>query len=828
MILRIRGFSPPIRNPKPNKDTMKNLLLTTTAILLSAAGVAPAAGFVMYDFEPDWQHEDWRVSLQQSQSVEPSPRFGTNGPTSMRLRAEPSSIAPEFGLRLWDNNYEPYNRLSMDLTNRSTEEVRLIVGLLGDNRNGYRFHVTVPPLSHKRVVHKIDLPSFVRHDNIHFLTLTAEEDMPVDVHVDNIVALRKDDPEPDAEAATLGDQIAALRQGALRADIDAIRADLRLADLGLPEATAFLSDRLDTLDAKAIEGLDDTSTLSLARDVRNARHTLDRFKELADQLAHASHDTSGGFLVGFADSMVKVMPKHLPANLDISGRVDLSLAGGEFESFQAAVVPFRGKVEDVAVRMSELTAPDGAKIASDRIDVDLQAYVKTEMRTEPTVDYMGWWPDPLIDTDETVDVDMGDLQSWWIRVRAPRDQSPGVYTGTLTVSAAGVEDLTFPVSVKVHEFNVPKHAPIPTAVTYVGRSLLKFPSITPESWEELKYAHTDMLNDYYMNMDSIYNRADPERFDAVDWDLVKYQKEKGTLVGFNITHFHGTKRELYDSIRPYYEKAKELGVLRHAYLYGYDETPPYTWEGIEESTKGLEEKFPELMTMVTSQDHSYGFNSPIKHLDAWCPILSRYNPTLAEKAREEGRHVWWYTCVWPPHPYPNVFVDYPSVDNRVLTGLFHMKYRPDGFLYYATTMWRGDEELNTYPYSNWNPNSFGTTNGDGSYFVLGEGGKLIPTIRVENYRDGFEDLAYYMILNHQVRLAEEGGPESSDSRWLARAKAALERVHDYVPSRERWTTAPADIRDYREELAGLIEASPVRDTNPWKGGMGIRGIDWNR
>lgn len=803
-----------------------NRLFALLFFAMTAAMVQ--AQYVMYDFEQPWQFEDWSVSQPGAQHVTRVSRFGTQGSTAVHLDALASSQASEFKLRLWDNNYEPYDRIAFDITNASVDEVRLVVGLIGDIDNGYRFHVTVPPLTHKTIVHKIKLPKFIRHDNIHFMTFTAEPGMAVDVYIDNIVALRKDEKASEIESEKLAKEIAELRKRKVMAMINQTRGALHAQDFDLPKARAMLLDELQELEKQANEmEFSQGATLALVDDIRKLGQTADRFEEIASYLKEYDKPTDAGFLVGFADSMRKIMPRHLRTHLDIEDAVELSLAGGEKEAFQVAVVPFNRAAQNVTVEMSDLKGPDGATINKDAIDTDLMAYTKTAMRTTPGVEYIGWWPDPIIDTDEAVDVALGDVQSWWVRINASRDQEPGVYTGTLTVKADGQDDLVFSVTAEVYGFNVPRHAPIPTAVTYLNRNMLEFPPIgSKEKWEEVKFDHTDVLNDYYINIDSIYNWANPDRFDAVDWELMEYQREKGTLVSFNLSHFNDAKDKLIESIQPYYEEAKKRGMLKHAYIYGFDETPPYSWQSIEDATKKLNEEFPEVMTMVTSQDHSYGFNSPIKHLGAWCPIISRYNPTLAEQAREKGRKVWWYTCIWPPHPYPNVFVDYPAIDNRVLTGLMHMKYQPDGFLYYATSIWRSVEGLSKYPYSDWNPNSYGNTNGDGSYFVLGADGSLIPTIRIENYRDGFEDLAYYMILEHQVKTYEKSNSHVDDA-WLRKAKDALAQIDQYVRSRTDWPKDPEQIYNYRAELAKLIEASPIKDTDPWKNGMGVRGLPRN-
>ena len=50
---------------------------------------------------------------------------------------------------------------------------------------------------------------------------------------------------------------------------------------------------------------------------------------------------------------------------------------------------------------------------------------------------VGWWPDPILDFQHSADIAKGDCQAFWVRVRAPQDQPPGLYRGKLTVDLAG-------------------------------------------------------------------------------------------------------------------------------------------------------------------------------------------------------------------------------------------------------------------------------------------------------------------------------------------------------------------------------------------------------
>jgi len=816
------------------KPTLFRLVLTSFLVPVVLNGE-----YVVYDFEPSWQFEDWETNQPAGQSVTPSEHFVVGGKRSARFEADALPVAPVFKTRVWENDWEPYDRLAMDFVNPTGRAQRLEV-FVGDEVTGYTFRVDLPPLSHLRKVAELKIPENVRKENINQIVISSKKGRKALFYVDNIALLREGEPpmpekgsrskdmELESPPVALGRELNA--HVGLLAEKKAVEISRTAEELGtdLPEAATYLSEQVSAL-RERIDGLPEVSaSREVFRELTRLGMTADRFGAAARRLKAHPEFRGMGYLVGHADAMVKVMPKHLPVDLRMSEGVSLSLAGGEKEGFQVAVMPFAGPARDVRVEIGGMTGPDGAVLNDKQTEVDLVGFVKTEKATDPDIPYIGWWPDVLIPTDEAMDVAMGDVQTWWVRIRAPRDQTPGVYTGAVTVSGEGAEPYKIPVKVTVRGFNVPPHAPIPTAITYVHRDLLKYKPIgTKERWEELKYEHTDFLAEYMMGMDSLYRPADTEHIHSVDWDLIRYMKDTGRLVAFNLGYLHGPEDKNIDVFRPNYEKAKELGVLDHAYIYGFDERGRDQYPKIEAAARRVKEEYPEVkLVMTTAQDHSYGFDSVMKTPTGWCPILSRYNPTLAEKAREIGREIWYYTCVWPPHPYPNIFVEYPNIENRILSGLMLAHYRPDGYLYYQTTMWADNYEgVTDYPYTNWNPNSFGDVNGDGLYFLLAEDGSPLATVRVENYRDGLEDLSYYMILQHQVNLLGSAEREA-EMAWKAEAEEALAATGTHIRSRIDWTDAPEDLQAYRTRLAELIEASPVKDTNPWKDGMGVLGLDW--
>jgi hypothetical protein len=212
-------------------------------------------------------------------------------------------------------------------------------------------------------------------------------------------------------------------------------------------------------------------------------------------------------------------------------------------------------------------------------------------------------------------------------------------------------------------------------------------------------------------------------------------------------------------------------------------------------------------------------------IDAWCPNTQDFDLAKVEGARARGDQVWWYICTGPRHPYANIFVEYPAIEARLLMGAMTAKYRPDGFLYYQITMWKSREPIRTGPFTNWEALSYRTNHGDGSWICMREGGLPVPTIRLENFRDGLEDYAYVRILEEAIRVKEAKGTALSEieRQWLTDARTALAVPKELVTSLQEYSHDPARLYEWRERLAGLIEKSNVGQIDLWKDGFKLNG-----
>jgi hypothetical protein len=562
--------------------------------------------------------------------------------------------------------------------------------------------------------------------------------------------------------------------------------------------------------------------------------SLVRFQKACADLGRPSTN----LLVGLASSMEKVLPRDAPFDLAPAREFELSLARNEKESFQVVVVAAASPLKKVSVGASDLKTATGAALSREQIQCEVVGYVETKARPPYGTSHIGWWPDPILNFLGPVDIAAGDLQSFWIRVHAPQGQAPGTYRGTLGVSAEGVVPQTFPLTVRVRSFTLPEHSPLPVAITFgphdypadekqpLTGEYRNSPEYPVKAWKKHKLAWADMLADYYINYDSLYRHGPP------DFEVVRHLRERGQLVAFNLGNFDGLSRDpearakALKDLRNAYDEAAKWGVADHAYIYGFDECKPETFPLLEQTAQTLRHEFPRALLMTTSYDQSYGLDTVVKTMDAWCPLTPSFKPDQAARARAAGRQVWWYICCGPHHPHANMFIEYRAIEGRLLMGAMTVKQRPDGFLYYQVSIWNSRKPITSGPFTDWDPRSWTTYHGDGSWTCVGPDGTPLPTIRLENFRDGLEDYAYAIILEEIIRQ-REGSAKAltpADQEWLTNAEAALPVPGTLVKSMTEYSTEPAQLYAWRNRIGDLIDGSGATDVNPWGPDFGVRGL----
>lgn len=578
---------------------------------------------------------------------------------------------------------------------------------------------------------------------------------------------------------------------------------------------------------------------------------MEEWKTHVDDALRFRHDCttsgslkSGAMFLGTATSMEQVRPrgpfkaKPMPA-----AGLSLRLAGNEYESVQLLVMPRDGDLSGVKVTLGPegLKGPGGSVFPAKNVECDVTGYVRTIRCPPYAVGYnvptntpagytrlkrqaeIGWWPDPILGFLDGVDVKGDDVQSFWIRVKCPEGQKPGTYRGTLVVSAKGAATVRVPFSVRVNAFTLGRVSALPVAITFSPAPNTQHESIDnlkaaaarradPDSpvnaWRRHESEWVSFLADYLIPMDSLYHSSDMWRLRAL-----KQLKEEGRIAPFNLGYWtYPAKGESMESwrkrtiprLKKYYEGAKELGIEKYAYVYGCDEIAAEFFPLIRKAVNELKAALPGVPVSTTAYDHDFGVGTQLDVMDCFTPRTEKYDFAKAEASRKAGHRVWWYICCGPHAPYANMFIECPVIESRLLMGAQSVRMRPDAFLYYQTTLWNSKRCIESGPFTDWDPRSWTSYHGDGAWTCVGPDGRPVPTVRLENFRDGLEDYAYAKLL--EKKLSERKGAAAEDG-WSRRARELLAVPVSVMDTMTNYTDDPSAVYAWRDAIADLIETS---------------------
>ena len=545
---------------------------------------------------------------------------------------------------------------------------------------------------------------------------------------------------------------------------------------------------------------------------------------------------SSEMLVGWASSMEQIRPID-PKSL---GRVRpakdvrLRLARDEYESLQLIVTPADDRpLRQVSVETSALVSGSGASIPRDGVKIAVTGYVKTRGIASYCVGGVnglenpvpGWWADPILDYCKETDIRHGVAQSFWVRVKCPADLPAGEYRGEFTVRAANAAAVKVPWTVRVNGFSVSRSAPMPLAITFSPSTRnpaeeedaetmakVKRAKESPDSpvniWKKRRVEWSDFMSEYYIGFDNLYyTELKPNE----DFDMFERQLKRGRKGMLNLAYWgelspgqeHSSHYEnVYaPMIQKVYDEAKRCGVLDRTYMFGADEVHVGNSNKMAAVARGAAEikrRFPGVPLMSTAFDGDYGVGTALSCIDIFVPLANRFDLEKAAKARAEGRKVWWYLADGPVNEWAGTHIENPPIDLRSFMGAQTARMKPDGFLFWKTTVWNSDKPITGGPFTQWETRTWLNFNGQGAWTAVGPDGTPLATLRLENFRDGLEDLCYVQMLAHKLAMT----PNAS---WADKAKALLAVPQSVMVDMTHFSKAPSDIYAWRDAMADLLE-----------------------
>ncbi len=522
-----------------------------------------------------------------------------------------------------------------------------------------------------------------------------------------------------------------------------------------------------------------------------------------------------------ASSLEKIFPeRQLPDNLSHS--VDLAAPRLGCDSAQVVVVALADDMERCHVTATRLVGPGRSVLASSAIEISLVACVETR-RPRYTVDYVGPHPDPLMPL-ESFDVPEGSHRTLWITVSVPPDTRAGRYKGHLTVKPKDEPALSAPIDLNVWDFSLPVETTLRTAFPMFESQFEEFYGRPMDV--ERRREYYDFLLRRRISPSCQYEDHPLPRVEDID-----YVMDRGAnVVSTGYLNADGLD-EWIERVKPVAEHLRAKGSIDRAYVYGFDEVIPGDgYPRLKEAYARIREEFPDLpraCTIGPTHDLPELFGT----VDTWIPQTDRFEDVYTER-QAAGDVVWWYISMWPRHPFANLFIDYPSIDHRMLFWQ-SWKYGVTGFLYYCINLWSsnaigepaierevaglpdaGDREKvddgTRWPNVRWNTFTGPTAiNGDGQLLYPGPGGNLLSSVRLECVRHGIEDYEMLAALREQAeRLRGDDRDVAIDAveaalELLAIPDEICEDLTHYTSDSEALLRLRRQVGDLNERMSRL-------------------------
>ena len=461
--------------------------------------------------------------------------------------------------------------------------------------------------------------------------------------------------------------------------------------------------------------------------------------------------------LGIESNLTKLQ-RDKPFPGEIKNNVTISACRNEYEGFQLVILPFKKNLKNIGVQISDLINREkGTTISSSNIEINAVDYVDTKRPTYE-VEYVGWWPDPLVPLEEPYISDIKAdhlLQPLWVSVYVPSDTQPGLYEGEVTVSFSNAHDLKVKLVEHVRNFAISVTPHIREFFRSGSMNAFYNTKLTPAMFREwsafqLKYRIGQPSQSFGM----VRNPDGSSDYSIAD-ENIEYCIERGMNVfDLGFPSIRNLTPEGIDEAMDYLvdksNHLKEKGLFQYALVEPLNEVsadvtkPFYT---------RIKKTVPELQILQKGGGSNYydywikGEKPPLEGvLDIWCPDYvppPSWDPATKER-HEAGEQCWAY------HDYIDCVMDKPAINLRKIHWRAWAR-KLDGLAYWSTTFWplniRKDEPVeDKWPNSPWKTMSHPMANGDGHFIYPGPDGHPLSSFRLENLRDAQEDYEYLYTL----------------------------------------------------------------------------------
>ncbi len=374
-------------------------------------------------------------------------------------------------------------------------------------------------------------------------------------------------------------------------------------------------------------------------------------------------------------------------------------------------------------------------------------------------------------TLQPVDMPARTLQQFWLRAHIPADAAPGLYSGTVTVSAAGGQSAELPVRMRVLPFTLDDPM-IEYSIYYRGKLDEDGEGSISSEWkteEQFLAEQRDMVAHNVMNP-TIYQRMDeellPRVFELREQAGMDHPRVYSLGISTGAPKTDEALQNLKDGVAEWREFVEERGY-ETLYVYGIDEAKGEELEAERAAFEAVHDV--DAKVYVACYKDWFELVGDLLDMPVWSgqPLAEE-----AEKAHSVGARIFNYGN-------PQGGVEEPETYRRNF-GLLLWSVNYDGAMTYA------------YQHSfghGWNDFDSDRYRDHNMAYPAVDG--IIGTVQWEGYREASDDVAYLTTLLNLIDEAEaEGGPAA------ARAQNAREWIETLDPN--------DDLNEIRAEMIRRI------------------------
>ena len=443
----------------------------------------------------------------------------------------------------------------------------------------------------------------------------------------------------------------------------------------------------------------------------------------------------------------------------------------------------------------------------------------------------------LVRCDE-IQLRAGATHGLLIDVHVGRDASPGLYQGSLDLSA-GDATVSASFSVHVHSTVLASHHAL-HSTHWLSPDPVNLTSATPPEWwserhwellaqagSQLRAFGDDTMFSPLIGGEhpliSVTQREDGSyTFDYTRFDRwVTLFRSQGFRL-FAGRHLNGMGRIVFVRneqsgrmaqpfhqdpgqeawlaflpafLRDYHKHLEERGWLDCFLQHQYDEPKDEALYGA--ISGAVRENLSGVGSIDAINSRPETFSPLVDHLVFNLPGLMGH-AELASTRVAGGRHNWLYHCTSPYPPYPNRHIDCPLTESRLWPWIC-AAYKAQGFLFWAANLYRGTEDEYAHSLGPMRPLKVGETlqvghpPGDNWFYYRGPEG-LRPSVRILAFREGLVD-------HTLLSMLAQRDPE--------RARALQDRIVAGVVRRVKPYPKDWNSRRYREQV-NYFEATHSR------------------